>query len=257
MKMNMRKTMVVLGMVVVGATTITGCGETTVTAQEATTQEQAQGQGGEKGEATGEKGAGQTGERGAGQTGEAPIGDRAEAPMDEAMQARGTMVVGRVSQILGNEVTIDLAEMSNDMGAMMQNRGEGEMAEGMAGGGGMTGGEMPEEMMAQRQEAMTAGGTSEEMMAQRQEMKSGGGDRTAAGNVGNAGGGMSAGTATTTTNIGDSITLTGVEETYSIPVGTAVMQYGMEMSFTQITEKMYISLMVDEDNNVLSVNVLG
>ncbi len=245
MKSNIRKTIAVLGILTVGATSLTGCGETTATAQDAPQTQQAQqaqqGQGEQKGEASGERGAGQTGEAG------------------EGMQARGTMLVGRVTKILGNEVTIDLAE-TGGMGDMMQNRGEGEMT----GGGGMAaGGEASEEMMAQRQEAMASGGGAD-MKASRGEGATGaGGGEMSAGRGetgGNAGGGMAAGGnagGSTTSTVGDSITLTGVEETYSIPVGTAVMQYGMEMSFTQITEKMYISLMVDEENNVLSVNVLG
>lgn len=226
MRLHIRKSVALLGILTVGATALSGCGDTTATATEAPAQESAQPQGGQE--------AGQKGGQEGGQEGGA-TGDRAEA-----MQARGTMVVGKVTQIFGNEVTIDLAE-AMEMDGMMQNRGEGEMPEGMTGGGrGEVGGEMSEDMMAQRQEAMASGGGRGE------------GGMNAGGMA--TGGGMAAGT---TTDMSDSITLTGVEATYSIPVGTAVMQYGMEMSFTQITEKMYISLSVDDENNVLSVNVLG
>ncbi|MFI3174352.1 MAG: hypothetical protein R3Y53_04005 [Bacillota bacterium] len=232
MKLNIRKSVAILGILTVGATALSGCGETTATAQEAPAQ------------ATGQEAAAQGDQKG-GQQGGAT---------GEGMQARGTMIVGRVSKILGNEVTIDLAE-AMETGGMMQNRGEGEgMAAdgGQVGGRGEAGGEVSEDMMAQRQEAMASGGGG---------MSAGGGRSEAGMTAGTGGGGMATGcgmaSAGTTTDMADSITLTGVEETYSIPVGTAVMQYGTEMSFTQITEKMYISLSVDDENNVLSVNILG
>ncbi|MFI3212713.1 MAG: hypothetical protein R3Y24_05165 [Eubacteriales bacterium] len=43
----------------------------------------------------------------------------------------------------------------------------------------------------------------------------------------------------------------------TIPIGTAVNQYGMEMTFTQISVESYIQVTLSDENIVLSVDILG
>ncbi len=58
-------------------------------------------------------------------------------------------------------------------------------------------------------------------------------------------------------DISESIKLTEEKESYSIPVGTAVYSFGTEMTFSQITEGSYITIKLDDEDNIISVNILG
>ncbi len=44
---------------------------------------------------------------------------------------------------------------------------------------------------------------------------------------------------------------------YTIPIGTPINMYGSVMTFSQLTPEMYVSMILDEDNTVLSVTVMG
>ncbi len=159
----------------------------------------------------------------------------------------GNQTVGLVTEMLGNEVTIEVGEMQGGAmgggGNMPQDGSEqegaqqptdGEMPEGFER---PEGGEMPEGEGGQRGE----GG----------EMPEGAQRPTGEGMA--SGGGM----AGEGTDYSELITLTGETKTYNIPVGTPVTQFGTEMTFSQITQDMYISITLDEEDNITAVNILG
>ncbi len=189
------------------------------------------------------------------QQGDAQQGGAMGEGGDGAMQMRGNSVTGLVTDVVGNEITIQVGEMENGgMGEMTQEQRDamqdGEMPEGMeapeGAGGGM--GEMTQE----QRDAMQGGERPEGM-----EMPEGeGGGR---GEGGTAGGGMTGGGMASMEgeDYSEIITLTDEIKTFSVPVTTAVVQFGTEMTFSQITEDMYITVMLDESDNVTSINILG
>lgn len=71
-----------------------------------------------------------------------------------------------------------------------------------------------------------------------------GGDRT------------SATSGNTSTSIED-IVLTQETKDYTIPVGTPVYSYGTALSFSQISKDAYITIYMNNDGNIVSVNILG
>ncbi len=205
---------------------------------------------------------------------------------DGDRQPEGQQTIGLVTDIVGNELTINVGEMENGMSGSGGSEGgfqggerpegttegDGERPEEMTEGGGerpegMTegGGERPEGMTeggGERPEGMTEGGGERpegmtEGGGERPEgMTEGGGERSE-GMTG--GGGMSGGMGSNQSSVdySEQVTLTDEIKSYSIPVTTPVTQFGTEMTFSQITEDMYISIRTDDDDNVLSINILG
>lgn len=64
---------------------------------------------------------------------------------------------------------------------------------------------------------------------------------------------MTSGTTTST----DDIVLTNDISEYIIPVGTPVYSMGTALSFSQISKDAYITIYMNKDNKILSVNILG
>ncbi len=162
------------------------------------------------------------------------------------MQARGNGITGLVTDVIGNEITIQVGEMEGGMGG-------GQMPEGMTpteggAGGGM--GDMTEEERAEMQN-----GEMPEGMGERQQGENGGTQRPeGAGGAGAMGGGMQQAEGQDYSEI---VTLTDETRTFNVPVTTPVVQFGTEMTFSQITEDMYITVMLDESDNLTSINILG
>ncbi len=180
-------------------------------------------------------------------------------------ETTGKSVVGMITEVFGNEITIQVGSMAAgnqggmQNGAGMSDRQEGEMPEGEMPTGEMPEGEMPTgEMSANRgQGNMTSGeGMSEEMMEEMQGMREQSGGN-ASGGMGASGMGSNMMMGTETEDMSELIELTDETATYIIPVGTVVNQFGTEMTFSQLTEDMYITITMDEDDVILSINVLG
>ncbi len=72
-----------------------------------------------------------------------------------------------------------------------------------------------------------------------------------------AGGGMAGGGMTSDTDFSEMIELTDETMTLNIPVGTPVTQFGTEMTFSSITADMYVTISMDENDNITAVNILG
>ncbi len=190
-----------------------------------------------------------------------PQGDtvQGEGNSGDAMQARGNSVTGLVTDVVGNEITIQVGEMQG--GSMM---GGGQIPEGMELPEGVEGerpeeagdgmGEMTQEQREEMQGAMQDG-----------EMPEGMGERPEgmelpddAGGRGEGGGMSGSGMASMEgEDYSEIITLTDESKSFSVPVTTPVVQFGTEMTFSQITEDMYITVMMDDDDNVTSINILG
>ncbi len=180
-----------------------------------------------------------------------PNGENGEG----GMQARGNGVTGLVTDVIGNEITIQVGEMEN-----------GGMGGGMPEGAGGNMSDMTEEERAEMQAAMENGEMPEEMgerpegMGERPEGAGEGaeGERPEGaggqGGAGGMGGGMSQMEGQDYSEI---VTLTDETRTFNVPVTTPVMQFGTEMTFSQITEDMYITVMIDDSDNVTSINILG
>ncbi len=173
-------------------------------------------------------------------------------------QPEGQQTIGLVTEIIGNELTINVGEMENGMSGGGGSEGGfqgGELSEGMPQGDGERpegtqegGGERPEGMAeggGERPEGMTEGGGERPEGTQ----EGGGTGR------GMTGGGMSG--EQSSIDYSEVVTLTDEIKSYSIPVTTPVTQFGTEMTFSQITEDMYISIRTDDEDNVLSINILG
>ncbi len=172
-------------------------------------------------------------------------GDQTELP-DGAIR-----YVALVTDIVGNYLTVQLGEMQGGMsGGMPEGSFEGgERPEGTEmPEGGFEGGEMPEGF--ERGE----GGERPEGT----EMPEGdfeGGEMPEGGMRGESGefGGMSL----EGTDYSELIELTDEIMEFNIAVGVPVNMYGSEMSFSQITEGMYLTITTDESGTVLSVDLLG
>ncbi len=183
------------------------------------------------------------------------------------MQARGNAVTGLVTDVVGNEITIQVGEMAGGMGGGMPS-GEGlpegmelpEGAEGFGGAGGM--GDMTEEERAERQSAMENGEMPEGMGGRGEDANTegarpegmNGGEGAMGGGQGEMGGGMAQMEGEDYSEI---ITLTEEIKTYNVPITTPVVQFGTEMTFSQITEDMYVTIMLDENDNLTSINILS
>ena len=133
-------------------------------------------------------------------------------------------VVGQVTEVLGNEIVIQVGTINRGEGGDGQS---GERPINPEGGGGQSGGGRPSNPEGGGQ---NAGGARPNMPE---------------------GGGMS------TQDFSEIIELSEETKTFMIPVGTAVSQFGTEMTFSQIQEEMYITIGLDQDGAVLTVNVLG
>ncbi len=157
---------------------------------------------------------------------------------DEEGGQRGEQVVGQVIEAFGNEITIQVGSMAG--GGM---GGQGEMPEGAGGGErptnteGEGGGERPE------------GATGEGERPEGMERPDG------EGGTGMADGGM--GGLSEESDYSEIIELTDETVTLNVPVGTPVMQFGTEMTFSQITADMYITISMDAEENITSINILG
>ncbi len=178
-------------------------------------------------------------------------------------EMNGSQTVGLVTEVLGNEVTIETGEMQG--GAM---GGGGEMPEGFERGEGGEmpegsergeGGEMPEGFERGEGGEMPEGSERGEGGEMPEGFERGEGGEMPEGFERGEGGGMAGGGGMTGegTDYSELITLTGETETFTIPVGTPVTQFGTEMTFSQIAEDMYIGVFLDDDDNIISVNILG
>lgn len=61
---------------------------------------------------------------------------------------------------------------------------------------------------------------------------------------------------TTSTSTADLVLTNEIAE-YTIPVGTPVYSFGTALSFSQISEDAFITIYMNKDGNILSVNILG
>lgn len=138
-------------------------------------------------------------------------------------------IVGLVTEVFGNEITIQLGNMEQGQAfagvntdnvdtTKDSNGSDKKMERGNA--------EMSEKM----KEAMDSGG---------------------------AGGGTRGTGAMPTTDFSEIVELTDETQSFNIPVGTKVQQFGSEMTFSQIAQDMYITITTDENDKILSVNILG
>ncbi len=200
---------------------------------------------------------------------ESSVAMESEAPDGTAGMAQGAQgnkaTVGQVTEVYGNEIVMLVGEMETAVGNMGgagatggETRPEGAVGEG---GGEMS---IPEGMGTG--ERVDMGDVDVEAMRE-QFAGAGGGDmgdvdmeamREQFGGSGAGGGVMSGGASMLETeDISESIELTEEELSFYIPVGVPVTQMGTEISFTQITEGMYISVSMDAEGAVTAVSVLG
>ncbi len=188
-----------------------------------------------------------TEQRPTGQNGEGQNGDGQNRP-----EQQGTRTIGLVTEVLGNEITVTVGEMEGEQGF-----GGGEMQQ------------MPSEMMEQPQNTNGGERQTGEMgerpdgeTGERSEMSErpndgageGGGERQGGGM---SGGGMGGQSAIEGQDYSEIVTLTDETKTFVIPVGTPVTQFGTEMTFSNIAEDMYVTVVTDDEENVLSVNIMG
>lgn len=158
-----------------------------------------------------------------------------------------TQITGLVLSVYGNEVEVQLAEnMGNNFaGAGGKFQGYGEISSGEFS---IPSGEnIPEEMPEGMEEQMQNKDFSDRQNAE--------GKMQGQGENGFSK--PNAGAGTEDFDISDAIKLTEEIESYSIPVGTSVYSFGTEMTFSQISEGSYINIKLDENDNVISVNILG
>ncbi len=201
-------------------------------------------------ESTSTPGSAQEQTQGAQEGGNAPQNGEQNANGEGNMQARGNGTTGLVTDVVGNEITIQVGEMEGGMGG-------GQMPEGATlpeGSEGM--GDMTQEERAEMQNGeMPEGMTPPEGTGDRQQGANGSAQRPeGAGGEGAMGGGIQLEEGQDYSEI---VTLTDETRTFSVPVTTPVVQFGTEMTFSQITEDMYITVMLDENENVTSISILG
>ncbi len=173
-------------------------------------------------------------------------------------QSNQTQIVGLVTEIFGNSLTLQVGEAEG--GIMLGGGGasggerpqgeDGEMPEDFEGGERPQGedGEMPEGFEGGERPQGGDGEMPEDFEGG--ERPSGSGDGANAGGAGMAG-------ATEEQDFSEIITLTDEEVSYTIPVDAPVTQSGTEMTFSQITKDMYISISLDENEQIVSINILG
>ncbi len=148
----------------------------------------------------------------------------------EGDMAERKQVTGQVTEVFGNSITVEIGNLDRDaMSAQMPD------ASASTEGGATsrpTNGEMPEDISRPEGE--------------------GGGTRP-------SGGGMMEGNAMMGegTDYSEIVELTGETVDYTIPVGTPVTQFGTEMTFSQITEEMYVTITFNGEDTITAVNVLG
>lgn len=154
-------------------------------------------------------------------------------------------VVGQVTSVLGNEITLLIGEMSEDF----------------TGG---TEGDSPKRPEGGTDTAPPSGG---EKMTEGAERPSGGagpnggtgpatGDRPSGGTPPSGGVAGSAG-AGAGMDFSEMVELGDEEKSFSIPVGTVVKQFGTDMTFSQIQEDMYVTISLNDQDEIVSINVLG
>ena len=141
-------------------------------------------------------------------------------------------VIGQVTEVLGNEILVQIGTMARDenIDIVGENRERPNTAEG---------GEQPPMGGSGERPNMAEGGERPAM--------GGGAERP----------NMPEGGAMGTEDIAQTIELSDETKTFHIPVGTPVSQFGSEMTFSQIQEEMYITIIMDESETILAVNVLG
>ncbi len=201
----------------------------------------------------------------------------ADENSSEAMLNTKT-ITGQVTEVYGNEVTLTLSASGTEGGANTANS-DGERLQtqpstdesGEENAAGMPVGGMSPEMgeastedrAAMREQAMAGAGesamASQEGSTTRTMPEGATGEGTASsgrGGMSGAGGDMMSGSMGTT-GVSDSIELSDESETYLIPIGTPVLLMGNNMTFSQITEEMYINIVTDEFDTIVSVEILG
>ncbi len=171
-----------------------------------------------------------------------------------AMQMQGNSVVGLVNSVVGNEITIQVGEMQGGMAAGGQRpegsqNGNGENAENQGEAQRPEGEEMPAREEGERTEGAEMPAREDGERTEGAQMPEG-----ASAQGGMAQGGMAG---MEEQDYSELITLTDEEKSFNIPVTTPVTQFGTEMTFSQITEEMYISIILDESDNIISINILG
>ncbi len=201
----------------------------------------------------------------------------ADEGSSEAMQNTKT-ITGQVTEVYGNEVTLTLSasgttggvNTANPNGERPQSQpstdesGEENTAEMPEGASPPEMGELSTEDRAAMREQAMAGAENSTMASQEgtatrttPEGATGeGGASSGRGSMSGAGGGMMSG-GMGTTGVSDSIELSDESETYLIPIGTPVLLMGNNMTFSQITEEMYINIVTDEFDTIVSVEILG
>ncbi len=161
-----------------------------------------------------------------------------------------TQTVGLVTEVLGNEISMQVGEGDFGPGGMG--------GEGGPGGGSMPEGEeRPEGAGPPEGTSMPEGGERPEGEGppEGMEMPEGASMPEGGGRPEGAGGG--GGAQMEDQDYSEIITLTDETRSYTVPVDTPVMQFGTEMTFSQITADMYITVSTDENDQVVSINILG
>lgn len=174
------------------------------------------------------------------------------------------MVVGKITEVYGNQIMVQLAQ--NNMNLMTGEMGmQGNMPNGEVGQNGNRT-ELSEdksqmgEVMANKGEAsVDFNGDRSQMMEERgavagemneDKSQTGGqmnGDKTQMMEERNM--------TNVTGSMAEQIVLTEEIVTYTIPVGTPVMQMGMELSFSQLAAESYVILQISDDT-ILSIQVV-
>ncbi len=177
-----------------------------------------------------------------------------------APEGRGSVqVVGRVEEILGNEISLQVGEMEGGGPGGGQGAGQGAgdtsgagpdaggapEGEGTPEGEGRPEGEGPPEGEGRPEGGGPPEGAASMTEEERTAMQENGGGQ-----------GMQGGMATEQ-DYSELITLSDEIRSFMIPVDAPVQQFGTEMTFSQITEGMYISVSLDDNDTVVSINVLG
>ena len=154
--------------------------------------------------------------------------------------AAANKLVGKVTDILGNELTMQVGVLSENFpgaGAGTGGEGaEGERPERPEGGEG--GNERPESGPPVEDGSRRAGG----------ETPAEDGSRRAGGGAGEGGEAV---------DFSEMVELTEEIKIINVPVGTKVMQFANEMTFSQIQKDMYITVDLGENEEISAINILG
>jgi len=170
-------------------------------------------------------------------------------------------IVGQVVEVFGNEITLQVGIMDSEFANKNTERTMNpEGAKNASGGQGQAEGDNPKSGGTMSADGEMPAGGNRPTDGERPEggtMPSGG-ERPEGGSMPAEGAnGASGQQGMAAMDFSEMIELTEEIESFNIPVGTKVQQFGSEMTFSQITEDMYITITTDENDTVLAVNILG